>query len=35
MADETEKKKAPMAGWLIATILIGLLVVLAIGVTVL
>jgi hypothetical protein len=32
MVDNTEKKKAPMAAWLIATIAIGLLVMLAIGV---
>jgi hypothetical protein len=35
MVDNTEKKKAPMAVWLIATIAIGLLIMLAIGVAVL
>jgi len=35
MGDNTEKKKAPMAGWLIATIVLGLLVMLAIGIAVL
>jgi hypothetical protein len=35
MADNTEKKKAPMAAWLLATIALGLLVMLAIGVAVL
>ena len=35
MVDNTEKKKAPMATWLIATIALGLLIMLAIGVAVL
>lgn len=35
MVDNTEQKKAPMATWLIATIAIGLLVMLAIGIAVL
>jgi len=35
MADDTEKSKAPMAGWLIAAIVLGLLVMLAIGIAVL
>lgn len=35
MVDNTEKKKAPMAAWLIVTVLVGLLIVLGIGVAVL
>lgn len=35
MADETEKKKAPLATWIIASVAIGLLVMLAIGIAVL
>ena len=35
MVDNTEKKKAPMAAWLLATIVIGLLILLAIGIAVL
>lgn len=35
MVDNTEKKKAPMAAWLLATVVIGLLIVLAIGIAVL
>lgn len=35
MGDNAEKKKAPLAGWLIATVLVGLLIVLAIGIAVL
>lgn len=35
MVDNTEKKKAPMAAWLLATVVVGLLVVLVIGVAVL
>lgn len=35
MVDNTEKKKAPMATWLIATIALGLIIMLAIGVAVL
>lgn len=35
MVDNTEKKKAPMATWLIATIAVGLLVLFVIGVAVL
>jgi hypothetical protein len=35
MAENTEKKKAPMATWLIATIVIGLLIMLVIGMSIL
>jgi hypothetical protein len=35
MADDTEKKKAPLATWIIASVAIGLLVMLAIGIVVL
>jgi hypothetical protein len=35
MAENTEKKKAPMATWLIATVVLGLLIMLVIGITVL
>ncbi len=35
MADNTDKKKAPLAAWLIATIVVGLLIMLAIGMAVL
>jgi hypothetical protein len=35
MVDNPEKKKAPMATWLIATIVLGLLIMLVIGITVL
>lgn len=35
MVDNTEKKKAPMAAWLLATVVVGLPVVLVIGVAVL
>jgi hypothetical protein len=33
--DNTEKKKAPMATWIIAAVAVGLLIMLAIGVAVL
>jgi hypothetical protein len=35
MVDNTEKKKAPLATWIIATVVIGLLLMLAIGIAVL
>lgn len=35
MVDNAEKKKAPLAGWLLATVVVGLLIVLAIGIAVL
>jgi hypothetical protein len=35
MADKTEKKKSPLAGWLLAVIAIGLLIMLVIGIAVL
>jgi hypothetical protein len=35
MADKTEKKKTPLAGWIIAVVAIGLLTMLAIGIAVL
>lgn len=35
MADDTEKRKAPLATWIIATVAIGLLVMLVIGIAVL
>ena len=35
MADKTEKKKTPLAGWIIAVIAVGLLIMLVIGIAVL
>lgn len=35
MADKTEKKKTPLALWIIAAIAVGLVIMLAIGITVL
>jgi hypothetical protein len=35
MADKTEKRKTPLAGWIIAVIAVGLVIMLAIGIAVL
>lgn len=35
MVDNTEKKKAPLAVWLLAVVAVGLLIMLAIGIAVL
>jgi hypothetical protein len=35
MAEKTEKKKAPMSGWILATVAVGLLIMLVIAIAVL